>query len=91
MSYWKDISSAPKDGTRVLVGCFRVAENFGKFLGYMTVDQWDDGFRGFGKFNDHYWPATHWMHLPDPPSSAEEIKRKQEETTIKLRKEGISL
>jgi hypothetical protein len=70
MSEWQDISTAPKDGTKVLVGCFWVAEGYAQFLGHMAVDHWEDRFRGFGKFNSSYWPATHWQPLPPVLSKA---------------------
>jgi len=58
---WKPISSAPKDGTRVLIaGCNQVD------LGLWCGEGWiDDGFLGYENEN---W-ITHWMPLPAPPRS----------------------
>ena len=72
MSGWQPIETAPKDGTRILLG------RFGKpkcdMNGRIMVDwyrQQSDkaGFTGFGKFNTTYWPATHWQPLPEPPAA----------------------
>lgn len=70
MSEWQTIETAPMDGTKVLVGCFRVAAGYEQFLGRMCVDYWEKRFKGFGAFNGSYWPATHWQHLPPPPAQA---------------------
>lgn len=70
MSEWRPIETAPKDGTRVLVG--RFAPDRYKREGTIAVDYWHTGARndfvGWGKFNMHHWPPTHWMPLPDPPA-----------------------
>lgn len=70
MSKWQPIETAPKDGTPVLLGRFAP----GCLLdGRVSVDKWSlpedgRGWIGFGKFNPEYWPATHWMPLPPPPT-----------------------
>ena len=68
---WQDIESAPRDGTRVLLGQFNDKRDF---YGRMAVDWWrteggSHSYTGFGQFNKTYWPATHWMPLPAPPPS----------------------
>lgn len=65
---WEPINSAPKDGTKILLGRFVPGcEHDGR----VRIDWWRShikaGFTGFGKFNPVYWPATHWMHLPPRP------------------------
>ena len=65
---WQDISTAPKDGTHVLlwaapnnfvdIGFFRQKEDHGDFW---TGDCWQSWFH-----KDRARP-THWMPLPDPP------------------------
>lgn len=69
---WRDISEAPKDGTPILLGRFGHPDC--KYNGRIRVDRWRtsvkrDGYTGFGHFNDRFWPATHFAHLPPPPHS----------------------
>ena len=69
MSEWQDISTAPKDGTEILV----------------AGPAWDDLSKGFfqtvAMWIDHAWfqeqtdypdaavyDPTHWQPLPEPPS-----------------------
>lgn len=57
---WQDISSAPKDGTYVLVYCPN------SFLGDYHVVRW----RGATYDTDEgesIYNATHWRPLPNPP------------------------
>lgn len=66
---WLPIESAPRDGTEILCGRFKDPK-----YGLMAVDWYrrpedGHGFVGFGKFNSHHWPATHWQPLPKPPVS----------------------
>lgn len=73
---WQPIETAPKDRTRLLVA--RFADKPADKNGYMCVDWWRDhkrddvSYTGFGGFNKHYWPATHWMPLPAPPKAGGE-------------------
>lgn len=74
MADWQPIESAPKDGTKILVGRFVEKCPHGA-NGRMAVDYWHNsgqkyGFTGFARFNNSYWPATHWMPLPPPPQEA---------------------
>lgn len=69
---WRDIITAPKDGTEILLGRFVPGD---KYHGRIRVDWWRStaarqGFTGFGEFNTSYWPATHWHLLPAPPGAA---------------------
>lgn len=69
MSDWKDIASAPRDGTQVLL--------IGR---YPTLTGWSDVYHSWAQaphtpdWATHWcrWPhafePTHWMPLPDPPS-----------------------
>lgn len=71
---WQTIDSAPKDGTRVLLGRFKPGC---KHHGRMAVDWYrrpgdNAGFIGFGRFNATHWPATHWMPLPTPPETPDD-------------------
>lgn len=67
MSEWRDIESAPKDGSLVLL-----CDIYERFDGHrIFVARWCDGNRhkewvchGYRK------QATHWMPLPEPPGGA---------------------
>jgi len=65
MSEWKDISTAPKDGTRIL------APNLMERS--VTIGVWTELYGGcwydltVGHLNG-YWKPTHWMPLPPPPA-----------------------
>ena len=77
MSEWQPISTAPKDGTRILV--FDVSEHYGdepkgtnitvvRYVSYSKKDYRSPG----GYWDSPYGPcradnATHWMPLPNPP------------------------
>lgn len=66
---WQPIATAPKDGTRILLGRFVPGDEYD---GHMQVDRWwsakdKRSFVGFAQFNPTYWPPTHWQHLPAPP------------------------
>ena len=69
MSEWQDISTAPKDGTKVLVG--RFTAGMADRSGIVAIDYWhsrnEHSFEGWGRFNAQYWPPTHWMPIPSPP------------------------
>lgn len=66
MSEWKPIETAPKDGTRVLLG--RADE------GWTTVgsfdderDEWWESNTNWDDFNGAPIYPTHWQPLPEPP------------------------
>lgn len=73
MSEWQPIETAPKDRTRILV---LAAKSYSKSTSHMAmrmeVDFWhntkSDGYNGYGHFNGEFYPATHWMPLPAPPT-----------------------
>lgn len=65
---WQDIATAPRDGTPILA--YR-HDHYAKF-GHMQVTFWrtpEDkaGYTGWGEFNKHFWPPTHWTPLLAPP------------------------
>ena len=70
---WQPIETAPKDGTKIILGRFVKNCQEGRSP-HVEIDFWHRlpvvGYEGFGKFNDKYWPPTHWMPLPAPPSNA---------------------
>lgn len=62
MSEWQDISTAPRDGTYLLLSS---PDHETPVIGFWNRDNhWDDG-----DFNDHMDGITHWMPLPAPPPS----------------------
>lgn len=56
MSEWQDISTAPKDGSEILIW------NGQRSVAYWNGDSWDDG-----DYRDHILGITHWSKLPEPP------------------------
>ncbi len=69
---WQPIETAPKDGTKILLG--RFVNDGSEHDGRVMVDWWrthHDSYTGFGHFNPHYWPPTHWMPLPAKPDTGE--------------------
>lgn len=64
---WQPIETAPKDGTRVLLGRFTNDPRADR-QGHIEVDRYRNlgdgaGYVGWGRFNMHYWPPTHWARL----------------------------
>lgn len=82
-SGWRPIDSAPKDGTSILlwsggehtIGWWECGKEFALSAagfnnwckGHLTVGGYDAGFDGI-------YNPTHWMPLPAPPSSAEQVE-----------------
>lgn len=68
---WRDISTAPKDGTMIIayglgvISLSRWVENFA------PVYHWDGGPAFYSYVLDRPHSPTHWMHLPSPPTSQE--------------------
>jgi hypothetical protein len=76
---WQPIETVPKDGTKVLVGCFKPgAEKYGlvEVDWYRTWGSSRFSFIGFGRFNHIYYPATHWMPLPPVPEEGKAESQK---------------
>lgn len=69
MAEWQPIETVPKDGRKVVLGRF-VKQCPHGHAGRIEIDKWRGGnpWLGFGRFNEQYWPPTHWMPLPDPPN-----------------------
>lgn len=66
---WQPIETAPLDGTAVLVGRFVDSDGQAHCNGRIAVDWYRGPDVQWGMFNKRYWPATHWMPLPAPPSN----------------------
>jgi hypothetical protein len=65
MSEWRDIETAPKDGTMILM-----ADGNIMFCAFWLKSEraWVDGSRDRnGELIT--WDATHWMPLPSPPDA----------------------
>lgn len=58
MTEWKDIETAPRDGTPIL------AADKGT---YAYVAEWISANRVWIGADGMYWEPTHWMPLPEPP------------------------
>jgi hypothetical protein len=62
MTEWQPIETAPKDGTRVLGADHQAVE----------IIYWADGYWYNQSVEISLWrvfPPTHWMPLPEPPTS----------------------
>lgn len=81
MTEWKDISTAPKNGTRVLLWMephddikAREPEEACAVIGSYVVWSWQMKQQGMKDGWSWYGPArckpTHWMPLPAPPHSS---------------------
>jgi hypothetical protein len=76
MMEWQDISTAPKDGSIVLL--FRpTAPDWGRVTpGKWEIQEyhkkpqpfWEIWFKIGGTFESRAWPPTHWTPLPAPPT-----------------------
>ena len=63
---WQPISSAPKDGTQVLLW----QKGEGQFIGEYTFNQWWTDAEWANDIEGHFLPRcspTHWQPLPPPP------------------------
>ena len=75
---WREIETAPKDGTPMLL----FSNDYGKHLmGYGRYRRFDDNSQGwiassFHCYNGEVWTVmsrpTHWMPLPAPPSDGDQ-------------------
>lgn len=66
---WQDISTAPKDGTRILACESDTVFICSWYRHSATLGHWhnpDDG-SPIGQMFDEYNP-THWMPVPSPPA-----------------------
>lgn len=61
MSEWKNIATAPKDGTSF------IAWEKGYAVSISSWDKFHDGGAGGFRNSHHGHRPTHWMPLPQPP------------------------
>ena len=68
-SGWKDIASAPKDGTMALLFGYHPLRGYGEIV----IGSWDALYQGIWGWYDadgHSFIASHWMKLPQLPSNS---------------------
>lgn len=70
---WQDISTAPKDGTQILVGIAGVARSVGEAHWWQS----DKGIGGWQTWDGenrrrtvYVESPTHWQPLPEPPEAS---------------------
>lgn len=79
MSEWQDISTAPKDGTKVLLFTrYFGRHDLGGSFTAVQIGYWDEGKLDVPQDHPFWRPAewhlqlignpTHWQPLPKPPS-----------------------
>lgn len=76
MAGWRDIATAPKDGTAILLGS-RCGSWIGKWLpvyvsGYRPENPWSSLMLNHDHMGEKWCKPTHWMPLPkapEPPAS----------------------
>jgi hypothetical protein len=81
---WRDIETAPKDGTQILA-CAQLSENLTAqgHVPDISIVKWDrddwvamaDGYHAIKSQGDcwttyHEPYVTHWMPLPEPPEAS---------------------
>jgi hypothetical protein len=69
MSEWQPIETAPKDGTRILLGYYYFQDEGGGSqlvaFWHQTHRMWCSTYQLF--VDDSPFAPTHWMPLPPPP------------------------
>ena len=67
---WRDIASAPKDGTRILAWCVHPNDRYASDDSYRgpVVAHWIDHNGGGWTWYGHLGQFTHWRPLPPAPS-----------------------
>jgi hypothetical protein len=64
---WRDIKTAPKDGTMILAFSPEAKGHQRIQVTWWRRPEDNSGYVGWGEFNEMYWPPTHWMPLPEEP------------------------
>lgn len=97
MSEWRQIESAPKDGTRVILfGAFGVSPGYwdANFNGEMAYNADIDDYESIGAWTNgqvENWgyeheqqlnEPTHWIPLPAPPTLMDRACQEQKEKGI---------
>lgn len=68
---WQQIETAPRDGTRIILGSAGNEPVMGSWREYADGGGWSHGDEEsdvpYGPMDDPRWTPTHWMPLPEPP------------------------
>ena len=75
MNEWQYISTAPKDGTIILLGWIRTEESSPPQTGHWWGEEWYEPKLSGEPIVCDYGasrPPTHWMSLPESPTMNEE-------------------
>ena len=64
---WQDIETAPKDGTEVLICWFNGVQHYQVERVWWNGTQWGNDYQTFTEREG--WAPSHWMPLPEPPTS----------------------
>lgn len=67
MGEWRDIESAPKDGTEIIVSGWIFDDPTGGER-WVTMAYWND-VEWFQSSDVGLYPPTHWQPFPSPPSN----------------------
>jgi len=66
---WQDISTAPRDGTPVILGEAGAQPQLARWLSLPEGEGWFSFESDISGFNPwRAFPPSHWMPLPDPPT-----------------------
>lgn len=91
MSDWQDISTAPKDGTEIIVGVDVATVWIVRSARYVRADEWypsePDDVDGWWSYINSVsqeqlvgiYEPTHWMPQPAPPSPRTEGEQQDDE------------
>ena len=65
---WQPISTAPKDGTEIIIGGW---EYFAGWIWNQSVASWDSQYRIWKDWaeNGVHFNCTHWHSISDPPKT----------------------
>jgi hypothetical protein len=66
MSTWQPIETAPKDGTKVLIGAFYASGAWNVEVGYYDMHRAKNPWRPFVGQSTQ---PTHWMPVPNAPGT----------------------
>lgn len=69
MAEWRDIESAPRDGTNFLTWTPRYGVRVGRAVHRRDHDDWLSHVDQYGGSSKGGERATHWQPLPSPPET----------------------
>lgn len=65
---WQPIATAPHDGTKIIAFALRDGAPTIKINWWRRREDKAE-YIGWGEFNATFWPPTHWIPLPAPPTT----------------------